>query len=335
MSTLAAVETAGVATLPAIVLVHGGVLVDGRIAWRRHGSADRPAVLVLGGISAHRDVAAQDDGEGWWSDVVGAGRAVDTDAFNVIGIDWLGGSGASTQASELPRLHGDIPAITPADQAAAIVALLDVLGIDALHACVGSSYGGMVALALAARFAERVNRLVVLCAAHEPHPMATALRSLQRAVVRDGIAKGDGAHALHIARGIAMTTYRSAREFAARFDTRPRDDADGFRFAVEDYLAHHGRAFAQRFTPDAFLCLSQSIDLHRIEPADVRVPSTLIAFEPDAVTPAWQVRELARQLGARWTLRVLPSIYGHDAFLKEVEAVSRIVKDALCTEVAP
>jgi homoserine acetyltransferase len=53
------------------------------------------------------------------------------------------------------------------------------------------------------------------------------------------------------------------------------------------------------------------------------------------VTPAWQVRELARQLGARWTLRVLPSIYGHDAFLKEVEAVSRIVKDALCTEVAP
>src|SRR5690606_22014669 len=101
-------------------------------------------------------------------------------------------------------------------QARAIAALLDHLGIARLHAIVGASYGGMVALAFAALFPERVGRVVAIGAAHESHPMATALRALQRRVVRLGLAAGAQREGLAIARGMARTTYRSAVEFARR-----------------------------------------------------------------------------------------------------------------------
>jgi homoserine O-acetyltransferase len=191
----------------------------------------------------------------------------------------------------------------------------------------------MVALALGEHFATRVRNLIVLGAAHAPHPMATALRSLQRSVVRLGLERGAPQDALQLARGIAVTTYRSAREFAGRFQALPVLGENGPRFDVEDYLEHHGRTFAERFSPESFLCLSQSIDLQRVDPAAIRVPATLVAFDPDAITPPWQVRELARHLRGRWTLRLVPSVYGHDAFLKEVPAVSRILSAALSQEV--
>lgn len=170
-------------------------------------------------------------------------------------------------------------------------------------------------------------RLVLLGAAHAPHPMATALRSLQRDIVGLGLARDAGRDALVLARALAMTTYRSAREFARRFDHAP--DGDGL-FEVERYLRNRGERFADTFSPDAFLVLSRSIDLHRVDPGRVCAPTTLVAFEPDAVTPVWQARTLAAQLGGRWTLRVLRSIYGHDAFLKETDALAPIVADALC-----
>lgn len=319
--------------LPPVDLERGGRLTGGRLACRLVGDGDAPVVAVLGGISAGRDVvrASAADAAGWWEPLVGPGRAVDTQRFRVLGIDWIGGRGASTPASGLP-LHADgTPQLTPTDQARALACALDVLGIGRLHACVGSSYGGMVALALGASSPERLDRLVVLGAAHEPHPMATALRVLQRDIVQLGIAQGGAREALVLARGLAMTTYRSAREFAGRFPASSSAAApDAPRFDVADYLRERGERFADAFTPEAFLCLSQSIDLHCIDPGEVHAPITLVAFEPDAIAPAWQLRALAAQLGGPWTLRVIRSIFGHDAFLKEPAAVGGIVADALC-----
>lgn len=390
-------RSSGIANLPDIALEYGAVLRGGRLTWRCHGPEGAPAVLVLGGISAGRDVVAvAGDGPGWWTPFVGPGRAVDTERFRVIGIDYIGGRGDSTTAGELPApdgsRHGDMgahtcnaevridsahardseapggaahsreafeaasptsrglpggpaqgePLFSPRDQAAAIAALLGVLGIPSLHACVGASYGGMVALALAATFPARVGRLVLLGAAHEPHPMATALRALQRSIVRRGIANGDAREALILARALGVTTYRTAREFAARFGpmlpidprvgnerTAPTGTPRYAAASVEGYLRAQGERFADRFTPESYLCLSQSIDLHHVDPATVFAPVTCIAFEPDAIAPVWQARALTAGLRGPWSLRVLPSIYGHDAFLKEVEAITPIVADAL------
>ena len=295
-------------TIPELGLHHGGVLRDVRIAYSLHGSSDRPLVIALGGISAGRDLNV------WWKDFVGDHRAVDTREFAVLGIDFLGGSGASTA----PR-DDSFPQISSYDQARALHALLDELGVYRAHAIVGSSYGGMVALAFGELYAERVAQLVVISAAHQPHPMASALRSLQRRTIRLGIATGSVSEAVSIARGIAMTTYRTAAEFAQRFDNCTE---------VESYLAHCGDMYARDFSPFGFLCLSESIDLHSVRPENIALPVTLLSVDSDTLVPSWQMRQLHEQLADSRIFNI-PSLYGHDAFLKEVDAVSAVIRDAL------
>ncbi len=101
-------------------------------------------------------------------------------------------------------------------------ALLDHLGMQKLGAIVGASYGGMVALAFGERYPDRVERLVVISAADVAHPMATAWRSVQRSIVRLGISANQPAAGLELARALAMSTYRSPEEFAARFRAAPQ-----------------------------------------------------------------------------------------------------------------
>ena len=329
------------------------------IGFRLYGDPGLPLVIVLGGISAGRNIVSGSEGEarGWWEEFVGNGLAVDTARHSVLGIDWLGGSGASTG----PHGHGEsrseatgpasrvnawrpaddafppgesdsrptVPSVSTRDQARAIIAVLDHLGVERAHAVVGASYGGMVALTLGVHHPDRVERSVVISAAHRPHPMATALRSLQRGIVRLGIETGRVSEALGLARGIAMTTYRTADEFRQRFDAEARWSPDGARFPVEEYLDHHGRRFARTFSPESFLCLSESIDLHWIEPSAVRIPTTLVAVSSDTLVPIWQMQELRDGMRVETAWHVVDSVYGHDAFLKETDAMSAIVSEAL------
>jgi homoserine O-acetyltransferase len=126
-----------------------------------------------------------------------------------------------------------------------------------------------------------------------------------------------------------MTTYRTAEEFAARFDPAPEWTPSGPRFPVEDYLDAVAERFAAAIAPERFLALSESIDLHRVDPAAVRTPATLVGVDSDSLVPLWQLRELRNRLGGPARLHEFGSRYGHDAFLKEVDAVSRIVAEAL------
>ena len=114
--------------------------------------------------------------------------------------------------------------------------VLDHLGIEKLAAIVGASYGGMVALAFGERYPQRVERLIVISAADQPHPMATAWRSVQRNIARLGSRQRLPTQALELARALAMSTYRSPEEFAARFRAAPRMDDGRPVFPVEEYL---------------------------------------------------------------------------------------------------
>lgn len=299
-------------------LHHGGTLATARLAYTVLGNLESPLVIALGGISAGRDVNV------WWRDFVGEGKAIDTREFAVLGVDYLGGSGASTGPKDEP-----FPAVSTYDQARALKAALDDLGVYRVHAFIGSSYGGMVALAFGELFPERVSQLLVISAAHEPHPMATALRSLQRRAIRLGLETGHANEGVSIARGIAMTTYRTAAEFADRFEPRGNVADQRARFAVEDYLEHCGETYARDFNPYGFLCLSESIDLHGINVDEVCVPVTLVSVDSDTLVPSWQLADLAQRLPECHLLK-LSSRFGHDAFLKEVDAVSAIIRDVLC-----
>lgn len=280
-------------------------------AYELFGPTGAPVVLVQGGISAHRHVAAHPAAPqpGWWEDQVGPNKAIDAGRFRVLCTDFL--------------THGD--PLTPATQARALANLLDHLGVEQLHSFIGASYGGMVGLSFAALFPRRLGQLVAISAPDAPHPQATAWRSLQRRVVELGRRTGAPEEALAIARGIGMVSYRSPDELFARFSGPPT----GPRAPVEDYLHARGADFARRFDPVAFLALSQALDLHYVDPATIRTPTTLVAVRSDQLVPLAQLRALYDRLGGPRRIVEIESLYGHDAFLKESATLSRILRDCL------
>ncbi|MEO8810017.1 MAG: homoserine O-succinyltransferase [Rhodanobacter sp.] len=283
------------------------------------GAAGAPTVIVQGGISANREVTALDADAtpGWWQALVGPGSAIDLAHWRVVAIDWL-------DAGQL-----GVAAVSSEDQADALAALLQALGVTRAHAFVGSSYGAMVALAFGARHPRRVGKLVLLAGAHRPHPLSTAQRSVQRGIVRLGQSSGKVDEALALARQLAITTYRGSAEFGRRFAAAPELRDERFHFPVEDYLEHQGRRFVERFDADRFLALSESIDLHDVAPEDVPVPATLIGFPSDRLVPLADLCELQRRLRGPATLEVVESPYGHDAFLKEPEQLTPLLREAL------
>ncbi len=312
----------GVLEIPGeMALYHGGRLSGVRVAWRLVGPANAPVVCALGGISASRRVCL---GDGWWPELAGPGRPLDTHRLRVLSFDYLGGSGETTG----PRDAATFPSVSSYDQAELLLRLLNHLGIKALRALAGGSYGGMVALAFGERYPERAGRLIVLCAADRPHPLATAWRSVQREIVRIGLASGRAADGLKLARALAMSTYRSCEELGARFAGPPALESDRFVFPVERYLMARGSDYAARHRPESFLCLSESIDLHRVDASRIFAPTVAVAVREDQLVPVADVRGMVARLGAG-RFHEISSIYGHDAFLKESQQLRGVFAAAL------
>jgi homoserine O-acetyltransferase len=186
----------------------------------------------------------------------------------------------------------------------------------------------MVALAFGERYPERVAHLLIIGASDRAHPMATAWRSVQRQIVRFALDCGRSKDGLQLARALAMSTYRSSEEFSARFSGLPELNGDRFVFPVENYLFARGGDYATRYRPESFLCLSESIDLHRVDAARVCVRTTAVAVLEDQLVPLADVRAMVARLPAA-RLQEISSIYGHDAFLKETEQLRRIFAVAL------
>ena len=282
------------------------------------GPAGAPTVVVLGGISSSRHVTATatNPSPGWWNGFVGPRKPIDTLQFRVVSMDYLGGNGDD--------------ALSTHHQASALLDALDESGIEQLHAVVGASYGGMVALSLAELHPTRVERLIVIGAAHQSTPSATAHRSLQRKVVELGFRVGLESEALAIARGMAMTTYSTSRELESRFDF---DDPLEREREIERFLARAGAQFVSRCSPGRFLALSRSLDRHCVNPAGITCRTLLIGVTEDYLVPPSQLRELAANISGPCELALVSSIHGHDAFLEDQSLIAPIVQRALLSRV--
>ena len=321
----------GVLAVPGTFRLHlGGSLESASLAWRLAGPAGAPVVVALGGISASRRVWQPDEVRGgWWHEVVGPGLALDTSRFRILSFDYLGAS-ADTSG---PRDGVPFPSVSSCDQAELLLMLINHLGIPSLRAIAGASYGGMVALAFGERYPDRVARLVVISAADRAHPMASAWRVVQRRIVKFAIDAGRPAQGLELARALAMATYRSPEEFAARFSGAPRraeggGEADGFVLPVEEYLFARGAEYAKTYRPDSFVCLSESIDLHRVDATRIFAPVTAIAVREDQLVPLGDMRAMVARL-PNAELHEISSVYGHDAFLKENRRLAPIFASCL------
>jgi homoserine O-acetyltransferase len=301
-------------------LRHGGELREVRVAWRLDGPVAAPLVVVLGGIAGHRRVYGRaGEPAGWWQEIAGGSGGFPSDRLQVLSFDYLGGSGETTGPMGAPDAGSvGFPSVDTSDQARLLALLLDHLGIASLSSFVGASYGGMVGLAFATLFPDRLRRLMVVSAADRTDPMSTAWRSVQRQVIRFGASVGRSAEGLRLARALAQATYRSREEFAGRFTGAASRDGvtHQFVFPVESYLLARGTDYADRFAPGGFLCLSESIDLHRVETSRIVVPVEAVAVRQDQLVPIADVRDMVQRLpDARLT--EVSSPYGHDAFLKE------------------
>lgn len=288
----------------------GGILPDPNILVRRFGRRDAPSVVVMGGISSDRRVAGSD---GWWSDIVGVGAALDLAHHSVLGIDFA-------------PLNDVRIAMCPRTQARLLSLALDELGIERLHAVVGASYGGMIGLAFAALAPERVGALCVVSAAHKAASLASAWRGVQRRTVEFALENGRGPEGLALARQLAMATYRSAAEFDERFHGTLGSDG---RSDLDRYLIARGRAYADVMGAQRWLSLSEAIDRCWVSPEAVLVPTTLVACPTDQLVPFADMHELASRLPRLVALHTLPSTYGHDAFLKEHERLGGIISTFL------
>ena len=288
-------------------LESGQRLTATQVVGRLHG-ASGPLVVVAGGISSDRFATR------WWPWAVKAGGPIDLDRVRVLGFDLLPGR-------ENPGVT-----ITTTDQARLLALLLDALGEPRIDAWIGASYGGCIGLAFAAAFPERLGELAVISAAHRAHPAATAVRGVQRRLLAFARDCGREAEGLALARQLAMTTYRTAEEFALRFGPTAPAEA-GQPYPVCDYLIARGAAYAGATSADRWISLSDSLDRHRVDPRGVRCPITVIGVSSDTLVPIEDSRELARLAPNLRRLVEVRSVFGHDAFLKEREQIGRLLHD--------
>ncbi|MDQ7019925.1 MAG: homoserine O-succinyltransferase [Robiginitomaculum sp.] len=293
----------------------GDTPMGDHIRARLYGKKDAPLIIVLGGISATRFIADEaGQPAGWWPAMVGEGSPIDLRKTQVLGLDFA------------PQSHGDGSAIalSTQEQASRLRSVLDHLGIETAAAIIGASYGGMVALAFAKDTPARLGALCVISATHRPFPLGVAWRGIQRRIVRLAIQAGRPEDGLALARELAMTTYRSAEEFTERFEAMPTG-ANPTRFDVCDYLMACGAKFSSTMSAERFMALSESIDLHRVEPEDIKTPALLIASRSDQLAPPAEMQILQSRLGGPSDLVTLDSPYGHDAFLKETKALGSLL----------
>ena len=312
------------------------------------------AVLLFTGLSpsAHAASSPADPSSGWWEDMIGADKPIDTSRYFVICINSLGSCFGSTgAASRNPatnrRYRLDFPVLTLEDVARAGHLVLESLGIERLHAVVGASMGGMTALAYAVTHAQRTDGMVLISSAARCLPFAIALRSLQRELIRTDGAWRNGNYApeeppiqgMRHARKLGMISYRSPREWEQRFGRERATDKGrastehfGIDFEVESYLEAHANKFVGTFDANCYLYLSRAMDLFDVADHGGSVAAGLqrarakralvIGVESDFLFPPHQQRELAnglRQTVAEVDFRLLPSIQGHDSFLVDMD----------------
>jgi homoserine O-acetyltransferase/O-succinyltransferase len=351
----------------------GGALVGAKLAYETWGtlSSNRDnAILILTGLSPGAHAASNDidPTDGWWEDMLGTGKYIDTQRWFVICVNSLGSCKGSTGPASVNPATGEVykltfPDLTLEDVANSAFELVRHLGIEKLGCLIGNSMGGMSALAYLAQHPGSARAHISISTAPQAQPFAIAIRSLQREAIRLDPNWKEGEYdddhypeaGMSIARKLGVITYRSSMEWVGRFARirldHDRRDEDPFaaEFAVESYLGAHARKFVRNFDPNSYLYLSRASDWFDIaEHSDKSGPSSVaaglkkidveralvIGVSTDILFPLSQQQEVADGLaaaGAKVDFVALDSPQGHDSFLVDIPRFGEAIARFLAT----
>ncbi len=340
-------------------LTSGQVLPQYELAVVTYGelNADRSnAVLICHALNASHHVAGMSADNprdvGWWDNMVGPGKAVDTDRYFVIGVNNIGSCFGSTGPASINPATGKpwgaaFPVLTVEDWVRAQARLADYFGIECFAAVMGGSLGGMQALSWSITCPERLRHCVVIASTPRLSAQNIGFNEVaRRSIISDPQFHGGDyyehgvvpVHGLSVARMIGHITYLSDETMAQRFGRQQREPGHngafhygyGVEFEVESYLRYQGEKFSRYFDANTYLLITRALDYFdparnhngdlakALEPA--KADFLLVSFTTDWRFPPERSREIVKSLLNNQTAVTYAEIdapHGHDAFLLE------------------
>ena len=329
------------------------------IAYETYGhlNHDRSnAVLILHALTGDAHAAGFHRGDkipGWWNDMIGPGKAFDTEKYFVICSNVLGGCKGSTGPSSTNPQSGrpyglEFPVVTIKDMVNAQKFLIDDLGIQRLLAVAGGSMGGMQALQWAVSYPEHVAAAILIATTSEHSPQQIAFNEVGRQAIMADPHWNEGNYyghtlprkGLSVARMVGHITYMSDESMNEKFGRKFKDQRQPFKFSadfeVEGYLQYRGDNFIKRFDPNSYLYITKAIDyfnpsngkeLHEAI-RGIDTGFLVVAFSSDWLYPPHQSQQIVRackRAGVDATYCEIKSNYGHDAFLVEFDEQTHLI----------
>ena len=322
------------------------------------------AILITHALSGDAHVcgrhAPEDPKPGWWDEMVGPGRAIDTNRYFVICSNVLGSCAGSTGPRSVNPDTGnpynlDFPVITIRDMVRAQRYLIDYLGIEKLLSVVGGSMGGMQAMEWAINYPDRLDSAVPIATTSQLSPQSIAFDWVGREAIKYDPNWNNGNYSadhvpdrgLAAARMLSHITYLSDESMSLKFG-RDLQDTDSYSFdfhrdfAVESYLEHQGRRFVERFDANSYFYITRAMDYFDLAAraggdlarafASAKAAFLVVSFSSDWLFPTAESRKIVNAL-LKNRLNVsfceIKSAYGHDAFLLEADVLGPMLRDFL------
>lgn len=352
-----------------LTLPPGGLLLDSgnrfgpvTVRYEQYGEMNREksnVILVLHAFSGDAHAAGRhsesDANPGWWEEMIGPGRALDTKKYCVICSNVIGGCQGTTGPGSIDPDTGEpyamaFPIVTIRDMTNVQQLLMEQLGVPQLYAVIGGSMGGMNALDWTVAYPEKVERAIVLAATARLSAQSIAFNAVGRNAImsdprwKEGLYYGGEPplRGLAIARMVGHITYLSDESMGMKFGRRLQEQHGfGFtfsdQFAVESYLEYQGDKFVDRFDANSYIYLTKAMDYFdlserygSLEEAFARSRSRflILSYSSDWLFPTRQSKEIVYALmrnGKDVSFSEISSPYGHDSFLLEVERQEQLI----------
>ncbi len=337
------------------------------VAYETYGTLNEArdnAILICHALSGDAHVAGRnkpDDAKpGWWDNMIGDGKGLDTTKYFVICSNFLGGCKGTTGPNSMDPKTGKaygvtFPIITIADMVNVQAKLVEHLGIDRLLCVVGGSMGGMQAMEWAISYPDRLRSTMLIASTSRKSAQGLAFDTVARNAITSDLEWNEGKYypegkgpekGLAIARMIGHITYLSDESMRAKFGRRLLEEGEyGYDFShdfeVESYLQYQGSKFVERFDANSYLYITKAMGYFDLPQkhgslkkafASITARPLVVSFTSDWLYPSYQSREIVKALldnGKPVTYCEIESSYGHDAFLLEVEEMTAIIRNFL------